>query len=173
MMREPVVLDFSGNERMKNLFNDLIEEEQSATPGSRTMIAALMNQCLVTVFRRLEEQTDGQLPWLSALQDERLAPVMERILAEPGLSHSLESLAAFSGMSRSSFAERFASSTGRTPMDFLREVRIRKGGKLLLKTELSVDSVAERVGFASRSHFSHAFREYFSQTPSEFRHAAS
>jgi transcriptional regulator GlxA family with amidase domain len=72
-------------------------------------------------------------------------------------------------MSRSSFAERFAASIGRTPMEFVREVRIREGGKLLLTTDLSVDGIADRVGFASRSHFSRAFRDYFSQTPTEFR----
>jgi AraC-like DNA-binding protein len=54
-------------------------------------------------------------------------------------------------------------------MEFVREVRIREGGKLLLTTDLSVDGIADRVGFASRSHFSRAFRDYFSQTPTEFR----
>ena len=73
------------------------------------------------------------------------------------------------GMSRSSFAERFAASTGRTPMDFVRETRIRAAGRLLTTTDLSVDGVADRVGFASRSHFSRAFRDYFQKTPSEFR----
>jgi AraC-like DNA-binding protein len=91
------------------------------------------------------------------------------VLAEPGHPYSLESLASLSGMSRSSFAEHFAAGTGRTPMDFVREVRIRQGAKLLLRTDLSVESVADRVGFASRSHFSRAFRDYFSQTPKEFR----
>lgn len=169
MMQDPVVLDFSDHPRMRTLFEDLIEEEQNASPGNQAMIAALMNQCLVTVFRRLEEQTEGQLPWLSALGDVRLAPVMGKVLTDPGQPYSLELLAALSGMSRSSFAERFMTNTGRTPMDFVREVRIRQGGKLLRATDLSVDHVAERVGFASRSHFSHAFREYFQQTPSEFR----
>jgi AraC-like DNA-binding protein len=169
LMQEPVVLDFSDNERMRNLFDELIEEEQNESPGSRAMISALMNQCLVTVFRRLDEQAKGQLPWLSALQNARLAPAIERVLASPGDPHSLESLAGISGMSRSSFAERFAASIGRTPMEFVREVRIREGGKLLLTTDLSVDGIADRVGFASRSHFSRAFRDYFSQTPTEFR----
>jgi AraC-like DNA-binding protein len=168
-MREAVVLDFSRDDRMRALFADLIAEEQNSSPGSRAMIKALMNQCLVTLFRKLDEQTHGQLPWLSAVQDPKLASAMDKVLAEPGLPHSLESLADLSGMSRSSFAERFAASIGRTPMDFVREVRIRRAGKLLLSTDLSVDGVADRVGFASRSHFSKAFREYFSQTPSEFR----
>jgi len=169
MMRDPVVLDFSDHERMRGIFDALIEEEQNDSPGSRPMIAALMNQCLVIVLRRLEEQTGGQLPWLSAVQDMRLAPVMDKVLTDPGQPYSLETMAALSGMSRSSFAERFMSRTGRTPMHFVREVRIRQGGKLLRTTDLSVDHVAERVGFASRSHFSQAFREYFQQSPSRFR----
>jgi transcriptional regulator GlxA family with amidase domain len=169
MMQDPVVLDFSDNARMRGIFDALIEEEQNESPGSRPMIAALMNQCLVTVFRRLEQQMNGQIPWLSAVQDERLAPVMEKVLSDPGQPYTLESLAAASGMSRSSFAERFQSNTGRTPMHFVREVRIRQGGKLLLSTDLSVDNIAERVGFASRSHFSQAFRDYFQQSPSGFR----
>jgi AraC-like DNA-binding protein len=171
LMREAMVLDFSGDERMTRLFDDLIREEQNSSPGSRAMIAALMNQCLVTVFRRWEGLAQGQLPWLSPLEDPRLAAAMEKVLADPGQPHSLETLAEASGMSRSSFAERFVSVTGHTPMDFVRDVRIRRAGKLLRTTELSVDGVAARVGFASRSHFSQAFRDYFSQTPTEFRNS--
>jgi AraC family transcriptional activator of mtrCDE len=99
-----VVLDFSDSWRMRNILDALIEEEQKQSSGSRAMIKALMNQYLVTIFRRLDEQAEGQLPWLWFLQSPRLTPVMEQVLAEPGLSHSLESLAEISGMSRSSFA---------------------------------------------------------------------
>lgn len=169
LMKDVVVLDFSSDSRMSNVFASLIEEERSSSAGSRAMIKALMNQCLVTIFRRMHDEAEGQLPWLAAIEDSRLAPAMDKVLAEPGLPHSIESLAELAGMSRSSFAERFSASTGRTPMDFVRETRIRHGGKLLLTTDLSVDGVADKVGFASRSHFSRAFREYFAQTPSEFR----
>ena len=44
MMQEPVVLDFSDHARMRGIFDALIEEEQNNSPGSRPMIAALMNQ---------------------------------------------------------------------------------------------------------------------------------
>jgi AraC-like DNA-binding protein len=169
LMKDAVVLDFDDDDGMTKIFADLIAEEQNRSPGSRAMIKALMNQCLVSIFRRLDEEAGGRIPWLSAVQDPRLGPAMDKVLSDPGLPHSLESLSRASGMSRSSFAERFAASTGRTPMDFVRETRIRAAGKLLRTTDLSVDGVADRVGFASRSHFSHAFRDYFQQTPSQFR----
>jgi AraC-like DNA-binding protein len=169
LMKEAVVLDFDSDHRMKKIFDDLITEEQNPSPGSRAMIRALMNQALVSIFRRIDEEAGGRIPWLSAVHDPRLGPAMDLVLSDPGQPHSLESLSEASGMSRSSFAERFSSSTGRTPMDFVRETRIRAAGKLLRSTDLSVDGVADRVGFASRSHFSRAFRDYFQQTPTEFR----
>jgi hypothetical protein len=76
LMKEAVVLDFSDDQRMRGLFADLIQEEQSSSPGSRAMIKALMNQCLVSIFRRLDEEAEGQLPWLSAVQDPKLAPAV-------------------------------------------------------------------------------------------------
>ena len=169
LMKSAFVLDFDDDPRVTKIFAELIDEERNTSPGSKLMIRALMNQCLVAIFRRLDEVHDGQIPWLSAVQDERLAPAMDLVLSDPGQPHSLDSLSEASGMSRSSFAERFAASTGRTPMDFVRETRIRAAGKLLTTTDLSVDGVADRVGFASRSHFSRSFRDYFQKTPSEFR----
>ena len=133
------------------------------------MISALMNQCLVTIFRRLEQQSTGELPWVASLKDARLAPAIDSVLANPGAPHTLESLARVAGMSRSSFASHFHHGTGTTAMDFVREVRIREGARLLRSTDLSLDSVAHRVGFASRSHFSRTFRAYFEKSPSEFR----
>jgi hypothetical protein len=70
---------------------------------------------------------------------------------------------------RSAFAEHFRQSFGRTPMDYLRDVRLRRGAQLLQVSQLSVDGVASKVGFASRSHFSRSFKEQFGCSPVEFR----
>ena len=71
---------------------------------------------------------------------------------------------------RSAFAKRFHDSFDRTPMEYVRDVRLRKSAELLRRDgRLSVDAVASRVGFASRSQFSHAFRETFGCSPTEFR----
>lgn len=65
-MREPFVLDFSDSQEMRILFEHLVEEERSGSPARRAMMVALMNQCLVMVFRRLCADPECPLPWLSA-----------------------------------------------------------------------------------------------------------
>ena len=72
-------------------------------------------------------------------------------------------------MSRSVFARRFHDGFHRTPMDYVREVRLRSSARLLGQHELSVDVIAAKVGFASRSHFSKAFSEQFGCSPTAFR----
>ena len=57
----------------------------------------------------------------------------------------------------------------RTPMDYLRDVRLRRAAQLLQVGGSSVDGVAGKVGYASRRHFSQAFSEQFGCSPTEFR----
>ena len=68
-----------------------------------------------------------------------------------------------------SFTESFSKVFGRSVGDLLRETRLRKGAHLLRTTDLPVQSVAHRVGFSSRSHFSRAFTAEFGKGPAEFR----
>jgi AraC-like DNA-binding protein len=133
------------------------------------MMTALMNQGLILLFRRLAEQSAAQLPWLSALDDARLARAMDAILEHPEQPHTVESLADLAGMSRSAFAKAFHEAFERTPIDYVRDVRLRRGARLLHRGELSVSDIASRVGFASRSHFSLAFRGQFGCSPAKYR----
>lgn len=168
-LREAIVLDFADSPQMRGVFESLIEEYRASGPASAAMMAALMNQCLITVLRRVSSQANGALPWLSALDDRRLERVIGEILEHPERPHTLASLAGTADMSRSTFARHFEQSFGRPPMDYVRETRLRRAAKLLRLGELSVDGVAGKVGFASRSHFSRAFRRQFGLSPTQFR----
>lgn len=166
---DPLVIDFSDTDQVPVIFAALLGEQQHDEAGREAMMAALMNQCLVFVFRRLCSHPDCRLPWLRALADPRLARAVDAMLASPQLQHSLESLAHTAGMSRSAFARRFQEEVGHPPMDYLRGVRLRQAATLLHRSELSVDAVAAKVGFASRSHFSRAFRDQFGCPPTAYR----
>jgi AraC family transcriptional regulator, activator of mtrCDE len=171
-MREPLLLGFSGSPQMRRTFETLLEEYAQEGDGTAAMMNALMNQCLILVFRRLGELPESRLPWLSALDDPHLARVMDTILQSPEQPHSLESLAGLAYMSRSVFARRFHEAFDRTPMDYLRDVRLRKAARLLHQESLSVGDVARQVGFASRSHFSRTFRDQYGCSPVKFREGA-
>lgn len=168
-LREAIVLDFADSPQMRATFEGVLQEQDAPAPGSRAMMAVLMQQCLILVFRRLGQHADCRLPWFSALDDPRLIPAVDAILSYPERPHSVESLAELAHMSRSVFAEHFRKSFGRTPMDFVHDTRLRRAAQMLHTGELSVDAIASRVGFASRSHFSRAFRDQFGRSPAEFR----
>ena len=167
-LKEAIVLDFKDSLKVRVIFETLIDEYRREGAASAAMMSALMNQCLIEVLRRVSEENDA-LPWLSALDDPRLARVIQTILDKPEQPHTLESLAQVALMSRSTFIRHFEKCFGRTPMDYLRDVRLRRAAQLLQVSSQSVDGVAHKVGFASRSHFSRTFQEQFGCSPMEFR----
>ena len=168
-LKEAIVLDFSDNSTMRGIFEMLIEEYRRDGPASAAMMTALMNQCLIGVLREAEAQANGALPWLSALDDPRLAKVIDTVLDDPGKNYTLDSMADIAAMSRATFVRHFEACFSRTPMDYLRDVRLRRAAQLLQTQALPIDNIASRVGYASRSHFSRSFNEQYGVSPAEFR----
>ncbi len=70
---------------------------------------------------------------------------------------------------RASYAEHFKKAFDRTPMDFLKGVRLRRAAHLLTATDLPVKAIAARIGFDSRSYFSRAFKDFTGVDPAGFR----
>ncbi len=165
----PLVQDFSDLPRMREAFSTLVEEQAGQRSGGQRMTESILNECFVLLLRRLCESHECHLPWIEAVTDERLARALDSILDHPERGHTLDQLAATAGMSRTSFTESFSKVFGRSVGDLLRETRLRKGAHLLRTTDLPVQSVAHRVGFSSRSHFSRAFTAEFGKGPAEFR----
>jgi AraC-like DNA-binding protein len=101
-------------------------------------------------------------------------PLMTAVAAmqrEPGGAHTVSTLARRAGMSRSNFAESFRLRFGRSPMEFLRALRMDRAAELLRADEVPIKLVGPKVGYDSRASFSHAFRRCFGLSPAEFRDA--
>lgn len=73
-------------------------------------------------------------------------------------------------MSRSSFAERFRSALGRSPADYVTEVRI-EAAKRMLDAGRPVSEVSRELGYASGEGFSRAFRRRTGLAPSSWNRA--
>jgi AraC-like DNA-binding protein len=171
-LTEVLAVDLSDSPEVYTAFQGILAEQILPSSGGEAMKAALMSQCLVHLFRRLCENRDCRLPWLVALEDSRLAKAIDRILEDPAVHHTVASLAASASMSRSSFAERFTSAFGCSPISLVHLVRMQRAAHLLEQDKvLSIEEVAERVGFSSRSHFARAFKEHCGASPTAYRAA--
>lgn len=82
---------------------------------------------------------------------------------------NLDALAQSVGMSKYHLSRIFKKHTGFSPYEYLLNERLTQGKTLLQNTRLSVEEIAQRVGFNSASHFIRMFRKYEGLTPLQFR----
>lgn len=150
-------------------FDLMLGETREPGFGARAVVEAAMRLILLLVLRRHLAEPGVAGPLFAGLRDPRLVRAVSAILRSPGGDHTVQTLAAEAGMSRPVFAERFSKTFGQTPIDFLQKVRLRHAARLLQVTPLPVKTIAESVGFASRSHFSRAFRQTFGLDPTRYR----
>jgi transcriptional regulator GlxA family with amidase domain len=101
----------------------------------------------------------AEFGWIAALQDQVLAPAMAQLHAAPERKWTVAELAGTVAVSRSVLDQRFRDVLGRSPIRYLTEWRMHLADDLLRTTELSVSTVARRVGYESEEAFSRAFDE--------------
>lgn len=151
------------------LFAAMLDEINSPRLGTRAVLEALMKICLVRALRNHVETSALASMRLARFDDPNLHKAVSIVLERPSDRFDVSKLAAVAGMSRSAFASAFMNAFALTPMDFVKRTRLQKAAKLLRSTALSVKLIAARTGFASRSHFSHAFKQAYGIDPSAFR----
>ena len=97
----------------------------------------------------------------------RVVAYMEDHLADSDVT--IDDIAQAVAMSRTSLHRKMKQMMGTTPMEFLREARIRKAAKLLTTTEKNVSEIAYLCGFSDPKYFSKCFKATFGQTPTEYK----
>lgn len=163
----PRVVHVQGSPRLAQLVRMVGEEYEAQQPGGEFMRAQLVALMLVEAMR---STTAGSAPpgLLRGLGDERVAVALQRLHAEPERAWTVEQLAAAAALSRSAFFDRFTRKVGVAPMEYLAAWRMQVAKNLLRRGELAIAEVAERVGYASTSTFSTAFRRHVGQAPRQY-----
>jgi AraC-like DNA-binding protein len=169
-LREPLIESVAEDRSFREPFNNLLKELSDPKPGTKVLAEMLMKQCLISLLRS-QSEANGQhfAPWLAALGNPSLGRALTAMLENPEANHTLESLGDIAGMSRGSFAEHFREAFGRTAIECLKEIRLRRAAQLLTATDLPVKTIAYRVGFESRSYFSRAFKSFAGIDPAGYR----
>jgi AraC-like DNA-binding protein len=82
---------------------------------------------------------------------------------------SVEELAARANLSTDHFSRSFYQHTGQRPLQFIQQKRIERAQFLILTSNYSFSSIAEKTGFDSLSYFSRVFKCTTGQTPGGYR----
>lgn len=81
--------------------------------------------------------------------------------------YSVEELSSQLGISRSGLYKKLMSITGKSPLEFMRILRLKRGRQLLEKSQLSISQIAYQVGLSPKQ-FAKYFKEEFGSLPSEY-----
>lgn len=169
-LHEPMVINLADEDSFKRPFKMLMDEMAAPKPGTKALTEILMKQCLISILRRqLEPNGEFSGPWLAAVINPALSKAIAAIVDNPARPHTVSTLADTANMSRTAFSEQFRELTGRTPIDLLKEIRLRKAIRLLTSTDLPIKTIAARVGFSSRSYFSMVFKSFTGVGPANYR----
>ena len=82
---------------------------------------------------------------------------------------SIDDLAALMNLSRVQLYRKVKAVTGSSPVELLRNARLKRAYQLLLTTEKSVSEVAYAVGFTAPSYFTKCFKEEYGMVPGDVR----
>lgn len=73
------------------------------------------------------------------------------------------------GMSVRTLNRRFKNALGKTPLDYLQDIRINTAKDLLKTSNLSIAEIADRVGYQDTNYFTRLFKKQLAITPNAYR----
>ncbi|MCW8879886.1 MAG: helix-turn-helix domain-containing protein [Kangiellaceae bacterium] len=82
---------------------------------------------------------------------------------------SVQQLADIVHLSVSALERRFKKHLGKTPKQFINEIRLERARKIIIETRLPISQIAFQTGFTEPSYFAQQFKKMFGQKPSELR----
>ncbi len=82
---------------------------------------------------------------------------------------NVEKLVELSAVGRTVFYNKLKGLTGLSPVEFLREMRLKIAARVLSQNEYNVAEVAYMTGFNDEKYFSRCFKAQFGKSPSEYK----
>ncbi len=140
-----------------------------ADDHGESLANAVADQLIYTTIRTDQDTQRLSVPTRIGVRHPKLSAViqmMEVNIEEP-ISPSI--LAKDVGMSTRQLERLFRRYLNRSPKRYYMELRLQKARNLLMQTDMSVINVALACGFASPSHFSKCYRDFFDRTPRKER----
>lgn len=84
------------------------------------------------------------------------------------MEFNIDTVAESIGMGRTTFYKKFKSLTNLAPVEFVREMRLKRARQFLDANGHNISEIAYAVGFNSAKYFSTCFREKYGLSPSEY-----
>lgn len=105
-------------------------------------------------------------------RDFRIEMVVDYLIANPSRPFDTKYFCEMTGLSDSSLRRLFKAHTGKTPFDFMKELRMVTAARRLLVTNKRVSTIAYELGYNDQNYFARVFKSVFGISPDRYRKEA-
>lgn len=146
------------------LLGSLIERGKTAAEGQRPAPGREKSDTEEMLRQRIRKTT--------ARMDARIQLVVDYITLHPTESYTPARMAEMADLSRQRFSSLFKEQTGKSPMNYIKELRLTTAARRLLVSSDPVSDIAYSVGYEDPNYFIREFKSAFGYTPNQYRKAA-
>ena len=150
------------NPMIVTLVRAIFEEMQHMSEHYQDCVRGMVYALLFEIVRFNGIGTGQVFGKNNSLQLERAITYVEKNYAE---NFKIADLANECNMSETHFRRIFEEKMNMTPVEFVNFVRVKKACELIDKTDISMEDVAEKVGFITPSTFNRNFRRIIGTSP--------
>jgi AraC-like DNA-binding protein len=166
----PPLLSLSEEQWESPLVSLLCDEMAKDQPGQAAVLDRLIDLLLIAVLRAWFTRPEAKAPrWYRSQSDPIVGGALRIMHRDPGQPWTVAGLAAELGVSRAALARRFQEVVGESPMKFLTTWRLALAADMLCEPDVTVGTVAQKVGYSSPFALSAAFKRVRGISPQEHR----
>lgn len=155
--------------QLEQMMRRLALELRAPGFARETMINLLVHGAVVDVVRHVQQHAVTEQRHRGGLSPAQLRKITDYIASNLDRSSTIAELAQVCGVSAGHLMRSFRQATGETIHGHVQRVRVERAETLLSGSSLSIKEIAHRMGFASSSSFSNAFRRLHGMSPSDLR----
>lgn len=152
----------------KPFSSDVLRAQASSLIENRRRIKDIYKKPNIQIAKE-KKPTVGRIPSQDIDNEfyNKFLELFEKEMSNPDLN--VESLASEMGFERTQLYRKLKAITNYSPVELMRNLRLKKAKSLLTTTEKSISEICYEVGFSTPAYFTKCFKDHYGKTPSEFR----
>ena len=140
-------------------------ENNSKTTGRPNLTNMKRDPSLETLRHRARKSNEIK-------RDTRIEMVVDYLVANPSEPFNTKLFCEMTVLSDSSLRRLFKEHTGKTPFEFMKELRMMTAARRLLVTNKRISAIADELGYSDQNYFARVFKSVFGISPEQYRKEA-
>ncbi|MBO9600763.1 MAG: helix-turn-helix transcriptional regulator [Cohnella sp.] len=155
-------------------FNCIIREKDSSKQGKFLLLRGYLELILAYLIDSSEQSGTPTIRTPRTVPQENKSNNRVQLIADYMISHydqslSIEELSKKANMSSATLRRMFKKHTGKTPSEFLLDLRMAVAAKKIVETDERISDIAYKVGIQDPNYFTRIFKKNFGVTPYTYR----